>query len=146
MCKAVTLAWGCVPMGIPPALLLAEGPWCSLGQERGNSSMVTPGAAASAGHLVIQNHRQWTQLGVYKPLSHALSPAEGFTYTFARWEICLSAGEYPAVHPRSGFLLWLQTGNESWQSGALLLSSGEQQAPGRCGCVSWGTWNQTEPL
>lgn len=65
-------------MGIPPALLLPEGPWCSLGQPwEGEQLHGDTRSCCQCWHLVMQNHRPWTQLGVYQPLSHALSQQRG---------------------------------------------------------------------
>lgn len=104
------------PWAFLTALLLAKGLWCSLVQPL--CSSCAAGQGRDSGH---GDTRGWCQhwrsfstesqaVGwnweVYQAFPHALSPAEGFTSSSARWGI-FSAGEYPAVCLRIGFLLWL---------------------------------------
>lgn len=58
--------------------------------------------------------------------------------------MCQSTGEYPAVRLRIGLLLGYQTDILSWVSEGFAVVLERAGSLGRwCGCMSWGTWNQT---
>lgn len=58
--------------------------------------------------------------------------------------MCRGAGEYPAVCLRTGILLGYQTDILSWLSEGFAVVLRRAGSLGRwCGCMSSGTWNQT---